>query len=122
VNFTQRLNRLSSYVLNGAICSYYKSLNPAYRVSDLKPTAFIAWEPDEIQNPWAYNDGANIANLSEGPSQRHVSGCVLLAADAHGQFVKFTTFAAASNQKGPNEMWCDPGRPNTGGWSDGNGN
>jgi prepilin-type N-terminal cleavage/methylation domain-containing protein len=121
-NFAPRLNKLSTYVMNGAICSYYKSLDPSYKVSELKPTAYIAWEPDDIQNPWAYNDGANIGDSTEGHSRRHVSGCVMLAADAHGQFMKYSTFLNTLSQKGPNDAWCDPGRPNTGGWSDGNGN
>jgi len=121
-NFAQRLNKLSTYVMNGAICGYYKTLNPSYKLSELKPTAYLSWEPDEIQNPWAYNDGANIADSSEGPSRRHVSGCVVLGADAHGLFLKFTTFTSTVSHKGPNDAWCDPGRPNTGGWPDGNGN
>src|SRR5437773_7026561 len=52
-NFTQRLNKLSTYVMNGATCSYYKSMNPAYKLTAIKPSAYISWEPDDVQNPWA---------------------------------------------------------------------
>jgi len=116
-----RINKLSTYVMSGALCNFSGQI-PAYKTTQLKTTSYIMWEPDENQTAWTYNDGSSLPTIAEGASRRHVSGCVLLGADGHTVFMKY---AAATNlmlSRGPNEFWCAPGRPNTGGWPDGSGN
>jgi prepilin-type N-terminal cleavage/methylation domain-containing protein len=121
VNYAKRFNKLSTYIMNGAVCGYYSELNPSYKISQMKPTSYIIWEPDDIQDPYAYVDAASVPNVAEGPAKRHQTGCVVLGADGRGEWLKFQTFNTTLNQKGPNEIWCDPNRPNTGGYPDGNG-
>jgi prepilin-type N-terminal cleavage/methylation domain-containing protein len=121
-SFKNRLNRLSTYVMNGAVCGYGSAHVPAYKFTLFNPSAYVLWEPDDIQDPWSYNDGANIPDLKEGPSKRHIAGCVMLGADGRALFIKFLTFNNALNRKGPNEVWADPERPVTGGYPDGKGN
>jgi prepilin-type N-terminal cleavage/methylation domain-containing protein len=121
VNFAKRQNKMSTYIMNGAVCGYYSELNPSYKISQMRPTSYIMWEPDDIQDPYAYGDAASVPDVKEGPAKRHETGCVVLGADGRGEWLKFQTFMAFLNQKGPNDVWCDPSRPNTGGYPDGQG-
>jgi len=121
VNFAKRVNKLSTYIMNGAVCGYYSEMNPAYKIAQMKPTSYIIWEPDDTQDPYAYVDAASVPDIKEGPAKRHENGCVVLGADGRGVWLKYATYTTVLNQKGPNDVWCDPGRPNTGGYPDGNG-
>ena len=124
--FTGRANKFSTYVMNGAVCSFYSVLNPANKASSIKPSSYLFWEPDNTQTLASgfnvYNDGSSIPDTAEGASRRHVSGCVLGAADGHTEFMKFQTASNLMNSSGPNSFWCDPNRPKTGGYPDGQGN
>jgi prepilin-type N-terminal cleavage/methylation domain-containing protein len=122
VNFAKRQNKMSTYIMNGAVCGYYSELNPSYKISQMRPTSYIMWEPDDIQDPYAYGDAASVPDVKEGPAKRHETGCVVLGADGRGEWLKFQTFMTFLNQKGPNDVWCDPSRPNTGGYPNGQGN
>ena len=118
--FPQRLEQLSSYILNGAIMGYY--MNPlapkTHKLSALTPSAYATWEPSD-QPPYdpaqVFNDGASYPDEAEGPSKRHNSGSNVSAFDGHAQFLKFTAFHQKQNDT-PGLLWCDPDSPDgTGG-------
>jgi len=83
--------------------------------------AYLMWEPDDSQGAGAYNDGSSVPKASEGPSNRHVVGCVLLGLDGHTEFMKYTTATNLMGTQGPNQFWWSPASPVTGGWPDGHG-
>jgi prepilin-type N-terminal cleavage/methylation domain-containing protein len=122
----QRFNTLSTYVMNGSTCGFhqvnlntslaYKITNPAFKV-----TSILMWEPDDSAGN-VYNDGSSIPEVGEGPSKRHVNGCVVLRLGGSTDFLKYTDLLSLMTAKGPNEIWYSPAAPKTGGSPDGSGN
>ena len=117
--WSKRQNKLSTYIMTGAVCGFYYAKNPAYKLGQFKATQYIMWEPDDQQKAWSYNDGANAPTVTEGPSKRHTSGCVMLCFDAHANFLKVGTFTRQAYEHGPNDLWCSPAHVRYGGWPDG---
>jgi len=107
-----RANRMSSYVMNGAVCGYGEQGKIACKVSAVwSPMCWLQWEPDENNlgpgNPGAFdfNDASNFPNDSEGIGLLHSKkgGC-LLAVGGHVQFIFRTQFRADCDMtegKGP---------------------
>ena len=112
----QRGNQLSTYVMNGAVVGYGDdpSFAGTYRLSQIQITmGYLFWEPlDRTANgaydTGAYNDGANYPSATEGPSKRHVTGCVFGALDGHTEFMKFETATNLAASPGPNAFWWNP--------------
>jgi prepilin-type N-terminal cleavage/methylation domain-containing protein len=110
--FSQRLEQLSSYIMNGAVIGYY--MNPpaskTHKLSDMNPSAFATWEPSD-QPPYdpqlVFNDGASYPIDEEGPSARHRSGCNVTSFDGHAQLLKTTEFQREQINT-PGLLWCDP--------------
>jgi len=121
-----RNQRLSTYVMNGAVNGYYTTTYPPFKRNRINKLGYLMWEPDDTQTALAYNDGSAIPQVTgshnEGPSRRHVTGCVLLGIDGHTEFMRYFDATNMMASKGINEFWWSPGSPNTGGWPDGHGN
>ncbi len=100
--YAQRANKLSSYVMNGAVCAF-AGLRPC-KVTDVwNPACYLLWEPDENElgygNPGAFqfNDGANSPDATEGLGRLHtVNGGELLTVGGNVQFVSWPQFTAQS--------------------------
>jgi prepilin-type N-terminal cleavage/methylation domain-containing protein/prepilin-type processing-associated H-X9-DG protein len=113
--FSQRVQKLSSYIMNGAIMGYYKGPPSvkSHKLATMNPSAYVTWEPSDVP-PYnakaVFNDGASYPNDDEGPSQRHNTGCNVTAFDGHAQFLKFTIFEQEQFDK-PGLLWCDPDTP-----------
>jgi len=122
-----RLNRISSYVMNGAVCGYgeqYGSGKFSIKSSAAwSPMCYMLWEPDENNlgpgNPGAFdfNDAANFPNDSEGIGRLHSNkGGTILAVGGHVQFLTRTQFRADSTTasgRGPGPggktyLWWSP--------------
>jgi type II secretory pathway pseudopilin PulG len=109
-----RANRLSTYVMNGAVVGFQTVPSPGtptYRAGDFKfPAAVLFWEPADT--PICYNDGASWPNASEGPSTRHITGCVIGCLDGHSQFLRYSDALPLMAAGTANELWCNPGSAN----------
>ena len=121
VNFKLRRQRVSSYIMNGAVGGFGSYSKPHYKISDFSPAAYVHWEPP-VQNfggYYAYNKGLDASqypNDTEGlaggqsdTSKRHFNGGVVIGFDGRALFTSFKKFhdEAASPQKGL--LWCNPG-------------
>ena len=73
----------------------------------MPPTGVLMWEPNPTVSR-NYDDGASKPDDSEGPSNIHVSGCVLLHFDGHVAFQQIRWFIAEQANQ-PGLLWCDPG-------------
>ena len=116
--FAARGEKLSTYVMNGAILAY-KPTPPDPRVHKMglfRPDAYLLWEPND-QPPdndpaSVYNDASNQPDSSNGPSRRHGNGCVVTGFDGHAQFLMFNSYLNALEYPpatGPGTvLWCDP--------------
>ncbi len=118
--FSERAERLSSYIMNGAMMGYYirPQASKTHKLSAMNPSAYVTWEPSD--NPpydpaQVFNDGASFPKEDEGPSQRHNTGCNVSSFDGHAQFLKFDIFQQEQDDT-PGLLWCDPDTPDgTGG-------
>jgi hypothetical protein len=121
----QRANKLSSYVMNGAVCGYP---NPEgqfqYKTAKISqvwtPMCYLMWEPDENvlgpNNPGAFdfNDGSNFPNASEGIGRLHnKKGGQALAVGGHVNFITLQQFQKESTgvgggPGGKSLLWWSP--------------
>jgi hypothetical protein len=118
-----RANKLSTYVMDGAVVGYPASGNYAAPHTPMKATGiwssacYLIWEPDEYQDsPTAqeYNDGSNFPNSTEGIGLLHSkNGGNALAIDGHIDFVtklQFKQYSTVNSGPGPNGktyLWWD---------------
>jgi prepilin-type N-terminal cleavage/methylation domain-containing protein len=104
-----RVNKLSSYVMNGAVTGYPA---PGYgtpcKLTDVwNPACYLLWEPDENAvgagnpGPYEYNDGANYPGNSEGIGRLHsANGGEMMSVDGSVKFVTVQTWKI-QNGTGP---------------------
>jgi prepilin-type N-terminal cleavage/methylation domain-containing protein len=124
-NWTSRGERLSTYTMNGAVLGYHGTPRvgfPTHRISEMNPEAYMIWEPNASTPSaatTAYNDGANQPDQADGPSTRHLTGCIVTAYDGHAQLLPFASFTAALEIKvnSPGLLWADPDSVDGGGFN-----
>jgi len=119
-----RINKLCSYVMDGAVCGYgagNTGIGASCKLTSAwNPMCYLLWEPDENAvgpgNPGAfdYNDGANFPNASEGIGRLHSrKGGAILALAGHVQFVTKEQFSReatlpGSGPGGKSFLWWSP--------------
>jgi prepilin-type N-terminal cleavage/methylation domain-containing protein len=127
-----RNNRMSSYVMNGAVCGYGEdgAIHAACKIINVwSPMCYLQWEPDEnaiafgVPGGFEFNDSANYPNPGTGSGQgegigrlhSHKGGCIV-AVGGHVQFLTKEQFAQDSNTpsgRGPGPggktlLWWSP--------------
>ena len=113
-DWTQRPNQVSSYAMNGASVSYgngsYMPPNRSHRFQEFAATDYMFWETG-AQSAFYFNDGANFP--SEGISERHGSGAIILGYGGQVEFIKVTDYYNVY-QADPNKnpLWCNPSTAN----------
>jgi type II secretory pathway pseudopilin PulG len=113
-NYAGRLNKLSTYLMNGAVCGYGTGPGGtpnAFKLAQFNPNAFIMWEPDEnsIAAFFAYNDGAGYPYTDQGVGRRHVTGAPLATYSGQVEWISFEQFLQEQIRPGPTRLWCSPG-------------
>jgi len=122
-----RINKMSSYVMNGAVCGYDAPAGNEYRSCKMaqiwSPMDYLLWEPDENNNgprnpgEFDFNDAASFPDNNEGLGRLHSKkGGSLVAIGGHVQFVTRVNFRADSNTpqgRGPGPggktyLWWSP--------------
>jgi len=128
--YSQRVNKLCSYIMNGAVCEFGR-LPPSGQAqpTSIKLTAvwssqcYIMWEPDEtlVKNgapigAFAYNDASSYPSsdpqYAEGVGHLHTSGATILALDSHVPFIRFAQFVREQNITTKNLLWWAPDSAN----------
>lgn len=125
--FTGRANKLSTYVMNGAVNDFGHKSTPALpedvtcKITAIYNTScFIIWEPDEYSlkngtpvGGFEWNDGANYPDINNGEAigllhSKH--GGNALAIDGHVEFVTSINFTGWSldPQNVKNYLWWNP--------------
>ncbi len=107
-----RANKMSTYVMNGAVCGYGALLQTSYRLNQYKPEAYCLWEPDEeLGSPpigaFAYNDASSFPDRNEGPGRRHAGGTAIGTFGGAAAFPSIRFFSEQQNG-GPDLVWCNP--------------
>ena len=77
-DWRNRPNQVSSYAMNGAVCSFgngsWMPPNGSHRFTDFAPTDYLFWETG-VNNDFWFNDGSNFP--SEGIAERHGTGAII---------------------------------------------
>lgn len=114
VSWQKRTQRVSSYIVNGAVCAFGRFSNgKTYKLTQFNPAAYALWEPD-IKNyggTWGSNpgfDASQFPNDQEGVGRRHEKGAVITGFSGQVHFIKFETFQTEQRQNKPGLLWCVP--------------
>lgn len=112
-NFKRRIQRVSSYVMNGAVWNFsnYSPRNK-HKITEFKPDAYCQWEPrvNNFGGYFAYNSGLDASQVPaglEGIGDRHLKGAVILGFDSRAHFISFKKFDDESRNT-PGLLWCVP--------------
>jgi prepilin-type N-terminal cleavage/methylation domain-containing protein/prepilin-type processing-associated H-X9-DG protein len=110
-NFGGRNNKLSSYVMDGAVCSYGDASTMPKLSGIWSPMCYLLWEPNENTvgpgNPGAFefNDGSNFPSVpplgGEGIGPLHDNTGNILALDGHVDVLNTNAFSSLSKNLGP---------------------
>jgi prepilin-type N-terminal cleavage/methylation domain-containing protein len=118
VDFIYRIQRVSSYIMNGAVCGFGNYSRPKFKISQFNPAAYVQWEP-KVNNeggakgPFAYNtghDASQIPNDNEGIGNRHVKGAGILGFDARVHWISLLKFKQEASAL-PGLLYCVPNTP-----------
>ena len=113
-DFINRKQRVSSYIMNGAVCGFGTYSTPKFKISQFNPVAYVQWEPkvNNFGGYYAYNSGLDASQRPdnvEGIGNRHGTGAGILGFDTHVRWISLKEFnreAANPNVLGP--LWCTP--------------
>ena len=119
-NFRNRVNKLSTYVMNGAICGYgaVKPDGNTYKLTDFRQDAFIMWEPEDISPILGannYNDGSSYPDpaFDFGLGRRHGKiGGIVMNVSGSVVFVKYVDWEKEAKDVNKNRLWCNPNTVN----------
>jgi prepilin-type N-terminal cleavage/methylation domain-containing protein len=112
--YSQRKNKMSTYIMNGAVCGYNRDPYRSAKLTQVwSPMCYIQWEPDEnLGNPpigaGAYNDASSYPDRNEGIGRLHSSGGVIQAIAGHVQFITFKQFEAEQTNSAKGLLWWSP--------------
>jgi prepilin-type N-terminal cleavage/methylation domain-containing protein len=114
-DFPRRANKLSTYVMTGAVCWFGNIAPRTYKLPQFRPIDYMMWEPDADPGGDNYNDGSSQPDAWEGLGHRHGKiGGIVLAFGGHVMFVQYRKWWTLSFSPTANELWCCPGNPQTG--------
>lgn len=105
--FQARGQKISSYVMNGAVCGYGRGLNPPLKVSALPPAGVAFWECANNtleENQTLFNDGASSPN--ENASARHTAVAIYGAFDGSSALMRLDVWEGKAGDPNKNELWC----------------
>ena len=106
--FKLRAQKLTSYIMNGALCAFSTSQKRSFKASQFKPTAIILWQADE-RSPGDYNDASSTPD--EGISPLHAKGTTVGVVSGSVEYMKLAQFAK-ERLRSPGRLWCNPGSAN----------
>ena len=115
-DFIYRIQRVSSYIMNGAVCGFGAIAKPKYKITQFNPAAYVQWEP-KVNNegggpngPYAYNTGHDASqnpNSTEGIGNRHGKGAAILGFDSRVLWISLRSFDQEASRI-PGLLYCVP--------------
>jgi prepilin-type N-terminal cleavage/methylation domain-containing protein len=109
INYNSRAQKLSSYLMNGAVNGYGSIGGSSYKVSQFRQDAIIFWQALET-NPADFNDGSS--NPDEGITKLHNLGTTVGVVDGHVEYMKTIVFYEEEAIPTKNRLYCSPSSPN----------
>ncbi len=108
-NFASRANRLTSFLMNGAVCGYGAIGGRSYKNIDFKPDAIIFWQALET-NPGDWNDASS--SPAEGITRMHNQGTTVGLVDGGVEFMKTDAYYNEQALPTKNRLFCSPNTAN----------
>ena len=118
-DFKRRVQRVSSYIMNGAVCDYSDwTSRKKFKMSQFRPSAYAQWEPkvNNYGGYFAYNSGLDASQYprgDEGIGNRHGKGAGIMGFDARVHYITLKKFEE-EGKRHPGDLWCAPGIANGG--------
>ncbi|HVY68759.1 MAG TPA: type II secretion system protein [Verrucomicrobiae bacterium] len=116
VAWRSRAQKMSSYLMNGAICGFgtvsAQGQPGSYKAGAFTADAIIFWQANEKNAP-DFNDGSSGPN--EGITSIHARGTSVGCVDGHTEFIKTgpkDIFSQLAAQNYKNRLWCSPATAN----------
>ena len=125
----ERTDRLTSYIMNGAVCGYgaVGDLNadpviwaPSYKITEWRKSSeqILWWEAEEnttgeLDGLAGWNDGASYPQENM-LSKRHGRGASVACFDGHVEWMDRVDFLTELQRPGENRLFCAPPRPGGG--------
>ena len=111
-DFIKRVQRVSSYIMNGAVCDFGAYSTPKFKISQFSPMAYVQWEPkvNSYGGYYAYNSGldaSQIPNAKEGIGNRHGTGAGILGFDSRVRWISLVEFNREATLN-PGLLYCAP--------------
>ncbi len=108
-NFSLRRNKLSSYKMNGAVCSYNR-LKQGVKISSVwNPLCYLLWELDDpgLAGMKVWWDASSYPSTSkgEGLGRVHGLGGIVSAIGGNARFMKPSEYQAQENDSKKNLLW-----------------
>jgi prepilin-type N-terminal cleavage/methylation domain-containing protein len=104
-----RAQRMSSYLMNGAVCAFGNISPRSYKAPQFRQDAIIFWQALETSSG-DFNDGSSTPQ--EGITKLHSLGTTVGVVDGHVEFLKTVKFYAEVNIPIKNRLFCSPGSVN----------
>ena len=105
--------RLTSYVMNGAVRAYGRR-DVTHRADAFRPDSILFWEPVQTDNiediNILWNDGSNFP--SEFVALRHQEQANAARVDGSSVLIPREAYAELVSDPNANELWCNPSRRN----------
>jgi prepilin-type N-terminal cleavage/methylation domain-containing protein len=120
VDFKRRIQRVSSYIMNGAVCGFgafvgdFQARGHKFKLSQFNPAGYAQWEPkvNNFGNAYAYNSGydaSQLPNSTEGIGNRHGKGAGILGYDSRVLWISLQQFNREAADPNPNSpLWGFP--------------
>jgi len=103
-----RDQKMSSYLMNGAVCGFGKISPGSYKAPQFRQDAIIFWQALETSFK-DFNDGSS--SPDEGITKLHSLGTTVGVVDGHVEFLKTIKFYSEVNIPIKNRLFCNPGTP-----------
>ena len=100
-----RAQKLSSYLMNGAVCGYGAVGGKSYKAGQFKADAIILWQALE-NNPGDWNDGSSTPD--EGITKMHNQATSVGVVDGHVERIVTLKFYKEASLPTKNRLWCSP--------------
>jgi len=114
-DFQTRINKLSTYVMNGSVCGYGDIAPKSYHQTDFRQDAYIIWEPGDTSPTLGvdnYNDGSSYpdpaTDFSLGTRHDKRGGLVVVACGSVA-FVTVNVWNKMGLSPDKNLVWNNPG-------------
>jgi len=113
ISWQKRRQRLSSYIMNGAVGGFGRLEPRTYKLGAFNPAAYAMWEPDikNFNGVWGPNvghDASQYPSESEGVGRRHKKGAVITGFSGQVHFIRFEDFQNEQKSNKPGLLWCVP--------------